>query len=63
MPVVPSLSTWVVFEMATKGEAGCGLVSDSALHAAIRAAMIEHLGARVGRSVTWMRSVLANRSG
>ena len=26
----------VVFEMATKGEAGCSLVSDSALHVAIR---------------------------
>ena len=36
----------VVFEMATKGEAGCSLVSDSALRAAIRSAMIEHLGAR-----------------
>ena len=36
----------VVFEMATKGEAGCSLVSDSALRAAIRSAMIEHLGAK-----------------
>ncbi|CAE7463581.1 unnamed protein product, partial [Symbiodinium pilosum] len=36
----------VVFEMATKGEAGCSLVSDSALQAAIRSAMIEHLGAK-----------------
>ena len=36
----------VVFEMATKGEAGCSLVSDLVLHAAIRSAMIEHLGAK-----------------